>query len=386
MIRPIGNGEQGSAPIPTQAQRRRERAGVNSRTFAPERTLNLRVGELVEVRSVEEILATLDAEGELDGLPFMPEMLAFCGRRMRVYRTAHKTCDTITGQLVSRRLHGCVHLEGVRCEGAAHGGCQAGCLMFWKEAWLKRVEPAHDGLAWRHVQPPAPAPRAPAGGCTRETLARRVVRAGVPGAPDAAYRCQITQLIDASEPLPWWEPRQYLQDWLSGNWSLFELARGAVLRVLYRFVLLWRGYRVKIKLYDAVARLLGETRWPYSVGSLTGPTPSETLDLKPGELVQVKSHEEILATLKVHSNRGLGFSPEMVRYCGGTYRVRSRVERIIDEKTGVMRRMKGDCLILENVICRSECSERRLFCPRSIYPFWREIWLRRAPAGAREAS
>ena len=42
--------------------------------------LNLRIGEIVEVRSPEEILATLDENGELDGLPFMPEMLAWCGR------------------------------------------------------------------------------------------------------------------------------------------------------------------------------------------------------------------------------------------------------------------------------------------------------------------
>jgi hypothetical protein len=37
--------------------------------------LNLRSGELVEVRSAEEILATLDAQGRFEVLPFMPEML-----------------------------------------------------------------------------------------------------------------------------------------------------------------------------------------------------------------------------------------------------------------------------------------------------------------------
>ena len=39
--------------------------------------LNLRVGEVVEVRTAEEILATLDEHGALDSLPFMPEMLRF---------------------------------------------------------------------------------------------------------------------------------------------------------------------------------------------------------------------------------------------------------------------------------------------------------------------
>src|SRR5581483_8288286 len=119
-------------------------------------SLDLKAGELVEVRSKEEILATLDANGALDGLPFMPEMLAFCGRQLRVYKRAHKTCDTIdwTG---SRRPTETVHLEGTRCNGAAHGGCHAECLLFWKEAWLKRA--AGNGANGRE-----PARRNP--GCT----------------------------------------------------------------------------------------------------------------------------------------------------------------------------------------------------------------------------
>ena len=39
-----------------------------------------RAGDRVLVRSPEEILATLDADGTLDGLPFMPEMLDWCGK------------------------------------------------------------------------------------------------------------------------------------------------------------------------------------------------------------------------------------------------------------------------------------------------------------------
>ncbi len=358
-----------------------EEQSVNSPTESAATPLFLRVGELVEVREAAEILATLDEKGELDGLPFMPEMLRFCGRQLRVYRSAHKTCDTITGQLVSRRMEHCVHLEGVRCDGGAHGGCQAGCLMFWKEAWLRRVEPDRSGVVWRLLSDSSEpgAARAGKAGCTPGDLERQTVRSGAPNAPDATYRCQVTQLIAASRPLPWWEPRQYLQDWLSGNWSLGSVLRTVLLRAAYRLVLLWRGYRVKIKAYDALARLLGEPAWPYSVGTLTGPTPSESSGFQPGDWVEVKSHQEILATLRGQKNRGMGFAPEMVRYCGGRYRVRSRVENIIDERTGKMMRMSNDCLILEDVICRSECSERRLFCPRSIYPFWREIWLRRFP-------
>ena len=52
----------------------------------------LRAGDRVIVRSPEEILSTLDADGTLDGLPFMPEMLERCGKPFRVERRVEKTC------------------------------------------------------------------------------------------------------------------------------------------------------------------------------------------------------------------------------------------------------------------------------------------------------
>ena len=52
--------------------------------------VGLRVGELVEVKSVDEILATLDERGSLKALPFMPEMLKYSGKRFRVSRRAIK--------------------------------------------------------------------------------------------------------------------------------------------------------------------------------------------------------------------------------------------------------------------------------------------------------
>src|SRR4029450_10299473 len=44
----------------------------------------LKPGDWIEVRSRDEILGTLDADGRLEGMIFMPEMLQFCGRRFRV--------------------------------------------------------------------------------------------------------------------------------------------------------------------------------------------------------------------------------------------------------------------------------------------------------------
>jgi hypothetical protein len=58
-------------------------------TAAP---VEYRRGQWIEVRSAAEIAATLDADAKLDGLPFMPEMLAFCGRRLQVHRRAGRIC------------------------------------------------------------------------------------------------------------------------------------------------------------------------------------------------------------------------------------------------------------------------------------------------------
>src|SRR5215470_17598786 len=105
------------------------------------RALNMRarVGDWVEVLSKEEILRTLDENGRLDKLPFMPQMFNYCGQRFRIYKTAYKTCDTVSGHYAGRRLEDGYHLN-LRCDGQAYGGCQAGCLIFWKAAWLKPVD------------------------------------------------------------------------------------------------------------------------------------------------------------------------------------------------------------------------------------------------------
>jgi hypothetical protein len=95
-------------------------------------------------------------------------------------------------------------------------------------------------------------------------------------------------------------------------------------------------------------------------------------------MVRVKSYEEILATLDRDSkNRGLFFDAEMVPYCGRIFRVRSRVSRFVGERTGELVTLKTPAVILENVWCHSRYSDRRMLCPRSIFSWWREIWLER---------
>jgi hypothetical protein len=338
--------------------------------------LNLRTGDLVEVRSEAEILATLDETGSLDGLPFMPEMLAYCGRQVRVYKRADKTCDTIekTG---GRRMTNTVHLADLRCDGQAHGGCQAACLLFWKETWLKRVPDA--SAARRAGEVSVEPPRAAT--CDRGRLSKATCVAESISMVEPLYRCQATELRRASSPLEWWDLRQYVRDVRCGNVGFGDVLRALGFR-LFTQLLRVRGYRLYVGAYDAFQRWTGGTPFPFKGGSLTK-TPRATLGLVEGDLVRVKSHDEILATVDTAGrNRGLLFDVEMVPYCGGTYRVRGRVERLIDEKTGRMRKLSNDCIILDGVYCRSRFSDRRLFCPRSIFSYWREIWLTRADEGS----
>ena len=107
-------------------------------------------------------------------------------------------------------------------------------------------------------------------------------------------------------------------------------------------------------------------------------TPADKLDLAPGELVRVKRFDEILATLDERAhNRGMYFDGEQVPFCGKTYRVLRRVDKLIDEKTGRLLKLKNDAIILEGAVCEARYATCRRFCSRAIYPYWRETWLER---------
>ena len=63
----------------------------------------LRAGDWIEVKSKDEILATLDKNGRLEQMPFMPQMFQYCGRRFMVQKSAHKTCDPVYTMTARRR-------------------------------------------------------------------------------------------------------------------------------------------------------------------------------------------------------------------------------------------------------------------------------------------
>jgi hypothetical protein len=340
-----------------------------SSSFDLPKVLDLKPGELVEIRSAAEVAVSLDADGKLDGLPFMPEMQKYCGRQFHVSRRADSTCAG--GQ--PRRIENTVHLEAVRCDGSAHYGCQAACLILWKEAWLQRVfespngnghPAAQNGRAPASIESAEPNLNGHAVDSDRPSLGL-AVDSERPGLAleqsDKKLVCQATELSSASCPLLLGRTTNYLAGVVRDCRS--AKIGGRELRVLWAYT---RG-KLVLSAFTAWARA------PWNAERYKK-TPSEQLDLRVGELVQVRSAREILRTLdRKGCNRGMEFKAEMFQFCGRKFPVLARMERRIDERTGLMRKFRNECILLAAVHCHGQ----RSFCARSNYHYWREIWLRR---------
>ena len=314
---------------------------------------SIRCGDVVEVKSAAEILNTLDPDGTYSALPFMPEMLQYCGRRFVVGKKAEKICDTIK-TYGSRRMKDTVILEDLRCDGSKHDGCQAECRIFWRIEWVRPMDPKEPLVASCSTDESVNA--------LNELTSRKskqVVEKD--GHLVHIYRCQATELYKASTPLSVWDPRPYIRQFTSGNVSF-----GHFLRVSLRA--LFEEPMRKLRLISAIPL----------PGTRTGPAQDNHLGLKSGDWVQVKTREEIAATLTPDGReRGLWFDREMLPFCGGTYQIRQLVKRFIDDRTGRMIELKRDAFTLNGVVCSGDKSIHRHFCPRAIYPYWRENWLRR---------
>ena len=304
--------------------------------------LSLWPGECVRVRPFSEIAATLDATGCLEGLPFMPEMSQLCGKHFRVFRRVDKVHDYYTpGGTGLRRLRNSVTLDELRCNGEAHGGCQAACQLIWKEAWL---EPATGPGA---EEPPSTL-RVP----KLEEFACRLTPEG-----DTRYFCQMTELPKAASLMWWHDPRHYLRDLWSGNFRPVPFVKA-----------------VALALFNIVQRKTRSPTAPHREATERETGKMPPLDLQPGDIVRVKSKKEIEKTLTNSRNRGLWFDVEMHRYCGGTFRVATRVDTIIGEESGRMLTMKNPCIVLEGV---KGTGEYVGLCPQNELIFWREVWLER---------
>jgi len=312
--------------------------------MAAKKRRQFRSGDRVVVKSPDEILATLDAREALAGVPFMPEMVNACGGHFRVARRLEKTC--VEGDRTRRfPANDVVFLEELRCSGDGHDGCMRGCMIFWKESWLREARPDEAPVR--------------ADERAQERLRERLQVKTDP----THYYCQSTELSAATEHFPWkhkpWMIWVALREIWVGNRSVSEVVR-----------LLAHGFRMVLR-----KRRIGN-----EVLLLHGPntrTPTESLGLQPGDWVRVKTQQEILETLDRNSkNRGLVMAKAMLQNCGRRFQVLDNFDRMISERTGEMREVKNT-VSLRGLECH--CYYQLGGCPRGDLQYWREIWLERPP-------
>lgn len=101
----------------------------------------LAAGDLVQVRSLDEIRETLDEAHRCDGLVFLRPMIDHCGKTHRVLKRVRYLVDD--RDHVIRKAKDTVLLDGVVCEGRGIYGredCDRTCFFFWKEAWLEKID------------------------------------------------------------------------------------------------------------------------------------------------------------------------------------------------------------------------------------------------------
>src|SRR3990172_10531144 len=170
------------------------------------------------------------------------------------------------------------------------------------------------------------------------------------------YFCQASELLRATDHLPRWKRfGTCISEVRAGNCTALEMARR---------IGIWLFWRIR-------RRLLGE----YARGRNKS-TPVGSLNLQPGEWIEVKPMEGIVETLnETARNRGLYFSPDMGLLCGQQQRVKARIEKLIVDGTGEMRELRNT-VFLEDSLCG--CAHIAFGgCARAEFVYWREIWLRR---------
>jgi hypothetical protein len=159
--------------------------------------------------------------------------------------------------------------------------------------------------------------------------------------------CQLTRIDDIHEPL--------------GRWNRLWQLRNRVKRIVKRRLNFARNL-FRPKRSDVM--------------------PNTTSPLQPGDLVRIKSEQEIRATLGNWNDlKGCTFMEEMWQHCGTTHRVFKRIGRFLDERDYQIKKVQG-LVILENVFCQGTVDFGP--CDRSCFFFWREEWLEKVSDKAGE--
>ena len=167
--------------------------------------------------------------------------------------------------------------------------------------------------------------------------------------------CRYTQIVAAPVPLSCWDVRQDLRPLLAGNVTILAFAAALLAWLLNGE----QGFRGRIPFPDATNG--GQSR-----------TPADAKNLAFHDQVRVPGSMEIGKTLDAENcNCELRFDREMIRHCHPQHALVSRVDRIIDDVTGRMVRMKTLCILLHDMVATGEFLR---YGAQQEYLLWREVW------------
>ena len=276
----------------------------------------------------------------------MPEMLKYCGRVLPVTQRADATCagNGLSGAWRTRSTCGTI-----RCDGSFHDGCQAACLMYWKEAWLERAEDA------------VPAP-------TRAELERRASRRSsrrrwsrpraikrrrrdslsLPGDGDPERppsRCACANRTVPARAAATGSGRRSSRAWsieAINQWQAFSRAgcrHGCRSPAAAGIPFVHRKARRRARRRRAASSTC---------------SPAISCGSRASERSSPRSTRTTRTAACTSITRWRGTAGE-TRAC------RARVDRLIEESNGEMIEIKSDCILLEGVVCTADY---HLFCTR----------------------
>jgi hypothetical protein len=107
----------------------------------PKLRAQFNAGDMVRVKSRDDILKSLDSTNKLDGCLFMDQMWNYCGSTYKISRVVNSYFNEQLKRTFSPKAPLYI-LENLYCAGKIDHfphQCDHGCLIFWHERWLEKI-------------------------------------------------------------------------------------------------------------------------------------------------------------------------------------------------------------------------------------------------------
>lgn len=104
------------------------------------------VGEIVQVRTREEISQGLDPLGRYEGCLMMEQMWRYCEQSYRVQKIVNVLLDEYRNKMFNTKSP-LYLLEGLICNGIVESyeyQCDRSCYYMWHEDWIEGSKPKRD--------------------------------------------------------------------------------------------------------------------------------------------------------------------------------------------------------------------------------------------------